>query len=70
MTQETLKDFEKRAIFDAENYFDIIAKDRPELPQSVVAQLAIVAAIEFQTAVLRSAIEEKLGGIENILGRE
>ena len=70
MTQETLKDLEKRAISDAEDYFDALAKARPELTKPVVAKLAIVAAIEFQTAVLRRTIEEKLGGIEDILGRE
>ena len=70
MTQETLKDLEKRAISDAEDYFDALAKARPELTKPVVAKLAIVAAIELQTAVLRRTIEEKLGGIEDILGRE
>jgi hypothetical protein len=70
MDQETLKDLEKRAISDAEDYFDALAKARPELTKPVVAKLAIVAAIEFQTAVLRRTIEEKLGGIEDILGRE
>jgi len=70
MDQETLKYLEKRAISDAEDYFDALAKARPELTKPVVAKLAIVAAIEFQTAVLRRTIEEKLGGIEDILGRE
>lgn len=70
MDQETLKDLEKSAISDAEDYFDALAKARPELTKPVVAKLAIVAAIEFQTAVLRRTIEEKLGGIEDILGRE
>lgn len=62
MTQEDLQHFEDRAIYDAGSYFDRIAKDRPELPADVVARLAIVAAIEFQTAVLRRAIEETPGG--------
>ena len=70
MDQETLKDLEKRAISDAEDYFDAISKARPELTKPVVAKLAIVAAIEFQTAVLRRTIEEKLGGIEDILTRQ
>lgn len=70
MDQEMLKSFEDRAIFDAVNYFDLIAKDRPDLTDTAVAQLAMAAAIEFQTAVLRRTIEEKLGGIEEILVRE
>lgn len=70
MDQETLKNLEKRAISDAEDYFDALAKARPDLTKPVVAKLAIVAAIEFQTAVLRRTIEEKLGGIEDILTRQ
>ena len=46
MDQETLKNLEKRAISDAEDYFDALAKARPELTKPVVAKLAIVAAIE------------------------
>ena len=57
MTQEELQRFEDRAIFDAGSYFDRIAKDRPGLPADAVASLAIAAAIEFQTAVLRRTIE-------------
>jgi len=70
MNQETITNFEKRAIFDAVRYFDAIAKDRPQLPAPVVAQLALVAAQEFQTAVIRHVIEEKLGEIEDILTRQ
>lgn len=62
MTQEDLKHFEDRALFDATSYYDRLANDRPDLPGEVVARLAIVAAIEFQTAVLRRAIEENAGG--------
>ena len=70
MTQEMLKTFEERAIFDVENYFDRIAKDRPHLTDTAVAQLAMAAAVEFQTAVVRRVLEEKLEGIEDILTRQ
>lgn len=70
MDQENLKQFEDRALFDAVGYFDKLAKSRPDLSPEVVAQLATVAAIEFQTAVIRRVLEEKLEGIEDILTRQ
>ncbi len=70
MDQEELKRFEDRALFDAQGYFDRIAKERPGLSPEAVAQLAVAAAIEFQTAVIRRVLEEKLEGIEDILTRQ
>ena len=69
MDQEELKRFEDRALFDAQGYFDRIAKERPGLSPEAVAQLAVAAAIEFQTSVLRFAVEKPLERIEDLLSK-